>query len=192
MTLNNMMNEMAPKKNKPVKNKNDMLKMGWSFTCTPIDDEWKETLKEKPWATNYEGDEVLDSKIIQLRDLLLSFGGEEACMPYIEEDIDNILIYGQLWQGGNKVKMMKGEPSQCHYNSCALYKANLLNTKFDGDLTIATGYALSKDGMWRQHSWLVLRKCRSYKIVETTEKREAYFGFAMNAEKCLEFMRDNL
>lgn len=113
-------------------------------------------------------------------------------MHYIEEDIDNILTYGQLWQGGNKIKMMKGEPSQCHYNSCALYKANLLNTKLDGDLTIATGYALSKDGMWRQHSWLVLRKCRSYKIVETTEKREAYFGFAMNAEKCLEFMRDNL
>ena len=78
------------------------------------------------------------------------------------------------------------------HNSCALYKANLLNTRLDGDLTIATGYALSKDGMWRQHSWLVLRKCRSYKIVETTEKREAYFGFAMNAEKCLEFMRDNL
>ena len=45
MTLNDMMNEMAPKKNKPVRDKNDMLQMGWSFTCIPIDDEWKETLK---------------------------------------------------------------------------------------------------------------------------------------------------
>lgn len=46
MTLNDMMNEMAPKKNKPVRDKNDMLQMGWSFTCTPIDVEWKETLKK--------------------------------------------------------------------------------------------------------------------------------------------------
>lgn len=192
MTLQDMMKEMAAKKNKPVKDKKDMERMGWSFTCMPMDNKWKEGIKDKVCATNYEGDEVLDEKLALLRDTLLSFGGEEVCLPYIEEDIDNILEYGQLWQGGTKVKMMKGEPSQCHYNSCALYKANLLNTQLEGDLTIATGYALSKDGMWRQHSWLILRKSRSYKVIETTEKREAYFGFAMNAEKCLEFMKNNL
>lgn len=193
MTLTDMMYTMAPRKNKPVNNKARMEEMGWVFKCDPMGNAWKESIKDKVWATGYVGNELMpDDRYYILRDAILSYGGEEVCIPFIEEDIEELLQFGQLWQGGNKVKMMKGEPSKCHYNSCALYKANLLNTQLDGELTIATGYALSKDGMWRQHSWLVLKKSRSYKIIETTKKREAYFGYAMNAEKCLEFMKDNL
>lgn len=72
---------------------------------------------------------------------------------------------------------MKGEACQCHKNSAYLWKAN--KNYRAGIFGIATGYALSADGMWRQHSWCVLRKPRSYQIVETTTPRELYFGVCM-------------
>lgn len=36
--------------------------------------------------------------------------------------------------------------------------------------------------MWRQHSWLIHRKPRSNRIVETTRPRVLYYGFAMSLE----------
>lgn len=36
-----------------------------------------------------------------------------------------------------------------------------------------------RESMWRQHSWLIHRKPRSNKIVETTRPRVLYYGFAM-------------
>ena len=56
----------------------------------------------------------------------------------------------------------------------------------------ATGYALSADGMWRQHSWLIHRKPRSNRVVETTEPRILYFGFAMTLEHCEKFVSYNV
>jgi hypothetical protein len=42
-------------------------------------------------------------------------------------------------------------------------------------VAVATGYALSDDGLWRQHSWGMRRDA----IIETTEARVLYFGFLM-------------
>lgn len=152
----------------------------------PMDSEWKERLKLQWWATNYLGDtsklveEIPDYlKIMQMRDRLLKIGGEEVCIPFYEEDIELILQYGQLWT--QTPKMMRGELGQCHYNSKCLWKENKKNT------LIATGYALSKDGMWRQHSWIIHIKPRSNQIVETTIPRVAYYGFVMNYDMCQEF-----
>jgi hypothetical protein len=39
---------------------------------------------------------------------------------------------------------------------------------------VVTGYGLSKDGIWRPHSWCIDRK--TGKIIETTERRTKYFG----------------
>ena len=39
---------------------------------------------------------------------------------------------------------------------------------------VMTGYGLSRDGIWRPHSWCVDRK--TGKIIETTERRTKYFG----------------
>lgn len=120
-----------------------------------------------------------------LEELLLSFGGNEVCIPDgYEEDYENIMEYGQFWYGRG-AEMMKGVPSQCHKNSCDLWEANEDFTK------ICTGYALSDDGIWRQHSWVIDFRGASNKIIETTERRVAYFGFIMDYEDCQDFVAEN-
>jgi hypothetical protein len=44
---------------------------------------------------------------------------------------------------------------------------------------LSTGFALSDDGMWRPHSWL---RASSGTLIETTEQRVAYYGFAFDDE----------
>ena len=70
-------------------------------------------------------------------------------------------------------------------NSALLWDANREKCQ------IATGYALSADGCWRQHSWVVQPLTTKYRIWETTEKRIAYFGFILNDEECEEFYYNN-
>ncbi|MDR0287131.1 MAG: hypothetical protein LBI03_05415 [Clostridiales bacterium] len=50
---------------------------------------------------------------------------------------------------------------------------------------------MSKDGLWRQHSWLIHRGYRSIEVIETTETRVAYFGFVMMYDEALEFCKSN-
>ena len=112
---------------------------------------------------------------------LKEFGGHEVCVPEIDGDVRKILLRGQLWLGDN-VMLKRGEPCNCHENSLLLWKANkgrTLDSAFRQQLAMATGYALSEDGMWRQHSWCVLRTPRTVKVVETTEKRIFYFGYVL-------------
>lgn len=166
--------------------------MKYKTKCIPMDNEWKNNLKDFWWATNYTGNISELSKnqkdLLQLRDRLLSYGGEQACFAYIEDDLDKIMSRGKIFVGPGNTKMMKGQPSQCHKNSCNLYQAN----KGVNDLRICTGYALSKDGMWRQHSWLIwFKDDNTFKIVETTTRRELYFGFIMNEVEANNFCLDN-
>ncbi|MEG1564976.1 MAG: hypothetical protein RR365_14825, partial [Bacteroides sp.] len=86
---------------------------------------------------------------------------------------------------GKGTRFRKGQPSQCHLNACLLWEVN------KGYCQIATGYALSKDGMWRQHSWVVQPLATKYRVWETTEGRVAYFGFIMTDEECELFCRAN-
>ena len=109
---------------------------------------------------------------------MLSFGGEETCFAFYELDLANIEARGQLWYGDN-VKLMQGSPSNCHGNSAYLWEKKPKTRK------IATGYALSDDGMWRQHSWVVELINGETIIVETTEPRVLYFGFVLSEEECL-------
>ena len=64
--------------------------------------------------------------------------------------------------------------SSCHRNVAAVWTKK----KF-GIVGIATGYALSDDGLWRQHSWGILRDG----VLETTEKRLKYFGVVLQGER---------
>lgn len=124
-----------------------------------------------------------------LHAILLRIGGEETCFAYFEEDMAAILSRGRFWNG--KSKMMRGHPSQCHANVCNLYEQN----KDGHRVYICTGYALSDDGMWRQHSWLLqeydTNTQHRQRIIETTEKRVAYFGFIMTADEAEEFCDNN-
>lgn len=59
------------------------------------------------------------------------------------------------------------EQSECHANCEALYQKNKTHK-------IYTGYALSKDGLWRNHSWIITK---NGSIIETTELRVLYLGY---------------
>jgi hypothetical protein len=66
------------------------------------------------------------------------------------------------------LKIVEGEPSQCHDNAFALWE-----TKPERYMVV-TGFGLSRDGIWRPHSWCVDRT--TGKIIETTKERTKYFG----------------
>lgn len=188
--MNSMIEELNKKvayiKNKPITT-HEQKSNYKSVTCTKIEAEWKKLISNKFWATGYKGALNADNKkMLVLRDRLLGFYGEEACMaPFVDQDAINIMTRGQLWYA-DKVNFMRGEPSQCHRNSCRLWIENKEAT------TICTGYALSKDGMWREHSWVIWIKPRVNRLIETTQPREAYFGYAMTQEECKQFVTDNL
>lgn len=121
-------------------------------------------------------------KMQALHDLLMSHGGLITCLPWIEEDLDKILERGRLWKP-RWLREMPSLPSSCHFNAAALWDANR-----DKPVRIATGYALSDDGIWRQHSWCIFKK---EVVVETTVKRVLYFGFAMAKDEANQFYWDN-
>jgi hypothetical protein len=115
-----------------------------------------------------------------LKKKLLAIGGWAVCAPVIEPDKEKILERGRKFPG--RSKMMRGEPCRCHSNSAACWEENRELCR------ICTGYALSKDGVWRQHSWVYTSDGI---VVETTEKRVQYFGFIMNEDECEDFCLNN-
>jgi hypothetical protein len=116
-----------------------------------------------------------------LRRLLLSFGGQFlVAPPKREPDISALLESGFVMFGPIKLVAMKA--SSCHQNIAALWK-----TRKHGIVGIGTGYALSEDGLWRQHSWGVRREG----ILETTRKRARYFGILLQASGADRFTRHN-
>lgn len=118
-------------------------------------------------------------EFLPLKKILLNIGGWGVCVPSLEPDLEKIILRGQRFSA--KSISMKGEPCQCHSNSAYCWDANRKHC------TICTGYALSRDGMWRQHSW-----CYGGKVIETTEKRAAYWGFLMTEDECERFLDYNL
>jgi hypothetical protein len=67
--------------------------------------------------------------------------------------------------------MRRGMPSECHANTALMF------VRSKGAVRIAFGYALSDDGLWRQHSWGV--DAKDGRVFETTERRVRYFGFVL-------------
>ena len=125
-----------------------------------------------------------------LHNILLEIGGSETCFPAYEEDMAAILDRGRYYPG--RSKMMRGRPNKCHANTCELWE----NNRKQFQVAITTGYALSPDGIWRQHSWLVHRyRTKSQlrtRIVETTVKRTAYYGFEMTDREAEIFCAQNI
>ncbi|MFE8701077.1 hypothetical protein ACFYKX_10770 [Cytobacillus sp. FJAT-54145] len=165
----------------------------------PMSQDWLNTIAERNhfWYTGFQGkleDQFRPERIehakqlLEMRERLLTFGGEQVCLPAIEEDLDAILNRGQLWYG-DRSHLVKGRDSRCHENACNLYEANQNNPLVT--LHMATGYALTEDGMWRQHSWLIQERPRVNRVIETTVKRIAYFGFVMTKEEAEEFCYNN-
>ena len=110
----------------------------------------------------------------QLRQKLLKIGGVEVVPPWEPlnvmqlADVNGIVKAveggGQLWDG-KAAKLLPMEPCGCHDNADELARSGIGRT--------ATGWALSPDGLWRHHSWIV---CDDGSLIETTVKRLLYFG----------------
>lgn len=115
---------------------------------------------------------------------LLGFGGTGLVRPRSpDRDVPTILERGQAWPGAS-AEIHPGRVSSCHGNSSLLWAAR------QDDTVLATGYALSEDGLWRQHSWCVA-VAGEPAAMETTEPRLLYFGFAMTVEESLDFAACN-
>lgn len=128
------------------------------------------------------GNAVVTDDEGKLFERLLSFGGERVvALP--EEDVKKLLKRGKLW----KTKAIffpprDARPSRCHQNAAALWEANRDIVK------IVTGWALSPDGMWRQHSWGL----NGRKTVETTsEPRTMYYGYILTPKESELFLHEN-
>jgi hypothetical protein len=70
----------------------------------------------------------------------------------------------------------------CHQNIAAIWKFQRPRI-----VSIATGYALSEDGLWRQHSWGILREG----LLETTAERRRYFGILLSGSEADHFAECN-
>ena len=126
----------------------------------------------------------ISNEILELQDVLLSYGGKSMVMiDAFDPDTLKIINRGVILDGASAY-MMPGAPNQCHCNSAHLWDNNRDKT------LLCTGYALSDDGLWRQHSWCIdLRKPSA--VVETTESRRAYFGFGMTLDESERFLYEN-
>jgi hypothetical protein len=117
----------------------------------------------------------------RLKTLLLRFGGDFlVAPPKPDPDIPMLLERGFLTSGPTTLEIMKS--SSCHQNVSVVWKSR----KF-GIVAIATGYALSEDGLWRQHSWGILREG----LLETTEARRKYFGIVLHGVGADDFAERN-
>lgn len=85
---------------------------------------------------------------------------------------------------GRPRRLVRGEPSSCHQNVAALWKAR------PKTIRIMTGYALSDDHIWRCHSWAIDKY--SGRLIETTVERDLYYGIRLSAKEAARFAEEAL
>ena len=125
------------------------------------------------------------AELDSLKDILLGIGGYAVILPGIEEDIVSLLSNGSLKDDVDyDIVMVPGKPIQCHENAAFLYDCAPYRYE------LWTGYGMSDDGIWRQHSWCFEQASQS--IIETTEQRMLYFGFHLEDEAADYFVYNNL
>ena len=116
----------------------------------------------------------------ELRRRLLAIGGNRVCLQVPDLDLPALLSRGRDFPTEG-VRRRRLERNQCHRNVATLW------CNAPGRVRIATGYALSDDGLWRQHSWAV----KGGRVIETTERRTAYHGITLTLEEALAFTMSN-
>ena len=120
-------------------------------------------------------------EIENLRTLLLAVGGIQlVAPPRSDPTVPYLIKAGFVMAGPVHCEIM--EDSQCHQNAAIAWAR-----KESGVVGIGTGYALSDDGLWRQHSWGVLREG----ILETTAPRIKYFGILLQGCDADSFAESN-
>jgi hypothetical protein len=117
----------------------------------------------------------------RLKPLLLGFGGDFLVAPTkVDADLPLLMGFGFLMSGPVVLKKMRA--SSCHQNVATVWRSRVPRI-----VGIATGYALSDDGLWRQHSWGLLRNG----VLETTVERIKYFGILLTGADADDFASRN-
>jgi hypothetical protein len=122
-----------------------------------------------------------DPGMAELRRRLLELGGEGVYFFPVEPDLDALLERGRHFPT-TRLRMKFIEDHHCHEN------VSMLWYRTRGRVGIATGYALSDDGFWHQHSW----GHEGEALIETTSvRRDVYFGVELNFEDSVRFAFSN-
>jgi hypothetical protein len=108
--------------------------------------------------------------------LVMQHGGRCVVPPVKPDPLIDLLAAEARVVDGASVHLSNGKQSDCHQNAVALWRAGECDA-------IGTGYALSNDGLWREHSWGI----RDGKPVETTVPRLKYYGIAMTGDRATWF-----
>ncbi len=123
-----------------------------------------------------------------LKKILLDEDGSSVQELY-EEDLTDLITQGEFYHPNDYTyKIIKMEPSRCHSN-CALFYRNYVEDNSEEEISIVTGWALSNNNVWYQHTWIMLLD--DAVLIETTEKRKLYYGFILNYEQIQEFLDNN-
>lgn len=131
--------------------------------------------------SGYTADSIYDKgQYEDIKKTLLDIGGE-AVVILPDEHKEAVETRGKSFVRP-KIKMKRGFVSQCHLNSASLWIKNIFKRR------LFTGYGLSEDGVWRQHSWVM----EGSTVIETTEERIVYYGFQLSKEEAMEFYRQNV
>jgi len=149
------------------------------------DRKWRNLLNQRGFTRKYRFE---NTTLEPLKHLLLDIGGWAVCLPRIETDLPHLIKRGRRFPG--KSISIPGQPSQCHFNSCCLWEMSKDGATYK-DVSICTGYALSKDGVWRSHTWCCFSNTK-LRVVETTVKRVQYFGYILSDEEAELFAFENI
>lgn len=97
--------------------------------------------------------------------------------PVFERDLDKLIDRGKVVTAPARVLQLVA--SRCHENVACLSACS------PKQIAIQVGWALSDDGLWRQHSWGFDTKHQ--KIIETTVLRTKYYGITLESAEAAEF-----
>jgi hypothetical protein len=124
-----------------------------------------------------------EPRLAELERRLLGLGGHTALLFLPQPYVEQILSRGRFMPGARALSW-PGAPSNCHGNAATHYALS------EGAVRIASGYALSEDGLWRPHSWGV--DAADGRVLETTVRRVRYFGFVLDdGDESVEFFGGN-
>lgn len=126
----------------------------------------------------------------QLETLLLQHGGIGVVPPLTPEPRIEALIghlTGHRPYTPSEAGYSPGEANSCHANAAVLWLRATTDNRRHTVNRIGTGYALSDDGLWRQHSWAQAGEF----LIETTVERAAYAGVTLTGLDAARFAAEN-
>jgi hypothetical protein len=112
---------------------------------------------------------------------MLEAGGDLVLWVPGDRDVQNWIERGQIIHSENLV-CKPGLPNDCRANSARYWQ------KHNARCSIVTGYGLSADGMWRQHTFLTQA---DETVIETTVPRKLYFEYRLEPAEAWQFVDGN-